>query len=453
MTKPKHEPLTAVPGEVAELGRVRSADERVTLLIEQELSTLRAREAARETLARERAEDAMRRAVGDAVNGTEFLFSAPEPDPVWGRGSEVLWAAGEALMVAGPPGVGKSTLAQRLVLARIGYADEGALLGYPVEPDERPVVYLAMDRVAQIRRSIKRMIDPDDPRSRIVSERLAVYPGSPPFNAADAPELFAEWVVEVSKFTTGAEPGTVVVDSYKDLAPNLNEDRAGSGLNRAAQILVNSGVEWLGIHHVKKPTADNKKLTKLSDVYGSTWLTAGAGSVLILEGDPGTSGAELHHAKQPAEAVGPLVIRHDHATGETDPVNPREALWAHLREMGQAGVTKRSAAEAMFGTATDATRKRAERELGALVEQGGVSKLGGTSGGTGGGTESRWVLARTKVKVFSESGAADTKTSAAATTPESATAEPNEPPGGASDATGESVGRASDAEGVGTDEK
>jgi hypothetical protein len=313
--------------------------------------------------------------------------------------------------------------------------------------DEQPVVYLAMDRVAQIRRSIKRMVNPESPSARILGERLVIYPGAPDFNAAEAPELFAEWVVEVSKFAAGAEPGTVVVDSYKDLVPNLNEDRAGSGLNRASQLLVNSGVEWLGIHHLKKPTADNKKLNKLSDVYGSTWLVGGAGSVLLLEGDAGTTGAEIHHAKQPAEAVGPLVMRHDHATGTTDPVDPRKALMAHLRDMAAEGVTKKLAAEAMFGSATDATRKRAERELTALVDQGAVTKLGGTSGGKGGGTETRWVLKTTKFKVTSAGGESPDKPKKK---PRKAQKQAAKPAAGASagtsDESAESVGRASDAE-------
>ncbi|MCD2264225.1 hypothetical protein K3888_16130, partial [Dietzia aurantiaca] len=188
------------------------------------------------------------------------------------------------------------------------------------------------------------------------------------------------------------------------------------------------------------------KLTKISDVYGSAWLTAGAGSVLMLEGDPGTTGAEIHHAKQPAEAVGPLVMRHDHATGTTDPVDPRKALMAHLRGMAAEGVTKKSAAEAMFGTATDATRKRAERDLMGLVAQGGVTKVGGTSGGKGGGTETRWVLSTVKFKVTATDGEPNRKPDEPKKKPRTAQKQAAKPSAGASDESAESVGRASDAE-------
>jgi hypothetical protein len=85
MTKPSRMPLTAVPSAVAAADGVapeEGEDQRLHL----EISTLRRRERARELLARERAEEMMTRAVSNAVTGIEFLYSAPEPDPVWGRG-------------------------------------------------------------------------------------------------------------------------------------------------------------------------------------------------------------------------------------------------------------------------------------------------------------------------------------------------------------------------------
>jgi hypothetical protein len=38
-------------------------------------------------------------------------------------------------------------------------------------------------------------------------------------------------------------------------------------------------------------------------VYGSTWLTSGLDSVIVLECEPGGPTAELRHLKQPAETI------------------------------------------------------------------------------------------------------------------------------------------------------
>jgi hypothetical protein len=81
------------------------------------------------------------------VDGAPFVLDAPTTVPcIWGRGDEVIWAGGESLTIAGPPGVGKTTLSGQLVRARLGLL--GTLLGYPVEPTSGRVLYLAMDRPA-----------------------------------------------------------------------------------------------------------------------------------------------------------------------------------------------------------------------------------------------------------------------------------------------------------------
>jgi hypothetical protein len=47
----------------------------------------------------------------------------------------------------------------------------------------------------------------------------------------------------------------------------------------------------------RKPTPD--------DVYGSTWLTAGTGSVILLHGEPGDPIVSMHHLKKPVAEGGP----------------------------------------------------------------------------------------------------------------------------------------------------
>src|SRR4051794_35137540 len=79
-------------------------------------------------------------------NGASFVLDAPSDVPaIWGTGTEVLWADGEALTIVGSQGVGKSTIIQQLVRARLGVGN-GEVLGYPVEPGSGRVLYLACDR-------------------------------------------------------------------------------------------------------------------------------------------------------------------------------------------------------------------------------------------------------------------------------------------------------------------
>lgn len=64
-------------------------------------------------------------------------------------------------MVFGTDGAGKSTLIQQVMLARIGLRS-AEVLRFDVAGDDRPVLYLALDRPAQIRQSIARMVDLTD---------------------------------------------------------------------------------------------------------------------------------------------------------------------------------------------------------------------------------------------------------------------------------------------------
>jgi hypothetical protein len=78
------------------------------------------------------------------VPGGTFILDAPKGVPaVWGDGDQVAWSEGEPLLLVGPAGVGKTTLAGQLVMARLGLL--GRVLGMPVVAGER-VLYLACDR-------------------------------------------------------------------------------------------------------------------------------------------------------------------------------------------------------------------------------------------------------------------------------------------------------------------
>jgi Bifunctional DNA primase/polymerase, N-terminal/AAA domain len=158
--------------------------------------------------------------MGDRLcDAGSWALDEPEQIPaVWGRGEEVLWSEGEPTTIAGGQGAGKTTLAQRLVLSRIGvYGDEPMLLGYPVARDDRPVLYLAMDRPRQAARSLRRMFGEE--HRALVDARLKVWRGPLPFDLMERPARLAEWA---SDLVPGC--GTLVLDSVKDLVPGISKD-------------------------------------------------------------------------------------------------------------------------------------------------------------------------------------------------------------------------------------
>jgi len=240
--------------------------------------------------------------------GGSFVLDQPREVPsLWGSGDRVLWARGESLMVVGPAGVGKSTLAQQVVIARVGITS--TVLDLPVTPTSSRVLYLACDRPPQIARSFARMVRPVD--RELLDDRLVIWKGPPPLDFARHPGTLLE-------MAQAAGADTVVVDSVKDVALKLTDDEAGAGYNAARQRALVEGVELVELHHQTKRGAGGLgKPNTLADVYGSVWITAGAGSVLLVWGAAGDSVVEVSHLKQPAEDVGPMQVLHDHAAGRT----------------------------------------------------------------------------------------------------------------------------------------
>ena len=359
--------------------------------IRKEMRQLRVRDTARTLYAEQKARDRLNQHSERLLDGLKFLTDQSDAERLWGTGSRVLWAPGEGLMICGPQGVGKSTVAQEIMLARMGLR-ESVFLGYPVGADERPVLYLAMDRPPQIRRSLGRMVDVSDEQvAAVLKQQLVVWAGPPPFDAAEAPEVFADWVAQL-----GRNPGLVIVDSLKDLASGLATDDGGAGFNNAMQRVLANGTEFLSLHHQRKANSENRKPNKLADVYGSTWLTSGQGSVLLLWGEPGAGKVELSHLKQPQEVVGPLIVDHAHGSGESVASDPQERLSEMARLAGPEGITEAEAVSALHGVDResdeyDRCRKKVARNLTRLTDEGVLLYEKGTRGGSGcGATPSRW---------------------------------------------------------------
>jgi hypothetical protein len=306
------------------------------------------------------------------------------PAVLWGDGKEILWAKGEALLICSDIGCGKTTLAGLLARALL---DGGDVLGYPVASlrDSPRVLYLALDRPAQIGRSLARQIMPD--MSERYGDRFTFVPGPLPIDLAETPDVFPH----IADYY-GAD--IVIVDSLKDIALGISEDRAAANYNRAQQALLASGRELVVLHH----------LTKKGELYGAKWLDAGVGSVLRITGKPGGPTSVVSQYKPVAHLIPEIKIRHDRDAGEmhvddgTAPQQsaaPGSATAPSLADwVGQhdAGVTLAEVSAFLYGSDGRAARARAKRMLDGLsVDDGPLACVPGQRGGDA-KTPARWVI-------------------------------------------------------------
>lgn len=296
-----------------------------------------------------------------AIDGASFVSSVPHDVPaVWGTdGGAVAWAEGEPLMLVGPDGVGKTSIQQQLLLRRLGISDE--LFAMPVKQAAKRVLYIAADRPRQAASSLRRMVLPA--HDEILRERLVVWKGPLPFDLGLEPRAFVPFVLAIG------EVSDVFIDSLKDVAVDLSKDETGSRVNVAIQEVIAGGFEVVTSHHQRKAQSNGTKPTKLSDVYGSRWLTAGMGSVILLWGDPGDLVIELKHLKQPAEEIGPFKVRHDHGLGVSVVHGAFELEAAVALTPG--GLLVKDAASQMFETVDPSANEieKARRRLNGLVER------------------------------------------------------------------------------------
>ncbi|WP_440709742.1 AAA family ATPase [Herbiconiux sp. YIM B11900] len=312
----------------------------------------------------------LRQAQDRLLGGGNFVLDQPESIPaLWGEGDRVLWAEGEGLMIAGKQGLGKTTIAQQLVLARVGVRPP-TFLGLPVQQSDGRTLYLAMDRPSQAARSMRRMVSEGD-RERL-NDRLLIWKGPLPVNVTLGASVWADWVEE-----QGSDVDLVVVDSLKDLAPGLTDDATASGINSAWQELITRGVQVVVLHHERKTAGGSSHETALDSIYGSTWLTSGLGSVLALSGRAGDSEVKLHHLKQPGAEVGPLALTHDHRLGVT--TTTREVSIEQVFGEADGPMTIAQIAIRLGCSSATATRR-----IKGLVEAGRVSKAAAATQTSGG---------------------------------------------------------------------
>lgn len=293
------------------------------------------------------------------VDGATWLFDQPsEVSARWGAGSEVLWAVGQAVVLAGRQGTGKTSISGQLVRALIG--QQTSVLGYPVRPALR-VLYLAMDRPKQIAAALSRPFKEDD---RGVAERRLVFREGPPRkDLAKHPEELRNLALK-----HGAD--VVVVDSLKDAAIGLAEDAVGAGWNRARQTAIAAGIDVLELHHLVKARLSHKGPPTIDELYGSTWITSGAGSVILLDGNPGDRVITLHHLKPIKDPLEPMRIEHDHEAGTSRVIKGASPL--ALLQASPEGLTAPELAKVLYGTEKPGKKETeaARRRLTQLVKQG-----------------------------------------------------------------------------------
>lgn len=321
-----------------------------------------------------------------ALGATTLRFAArcndSAPPALWGAGLDVLWSESESLIIEASFGVGKTTLAGKLVLARLF---GGNVLGYPVQQlgDGETILYLALDRPQQIIRSMLRQFTSE--QIDALDKRLIIHQGPIPADAAEHDRL----LVDLADYYEATD---IFVDSVKDAALGLSEDRAAAIYQRGRQNLLRSGRQLVELHH----------LSKGGDAYGSVWLNAGVGSVVRLTGEPGGPTATLKQMKSPAHRVDPIKIVHDRDNGEMlvaptassgapTPSVPGLPNW--IAQHGPGGVTAAQVSRWLYGNDSEAAVKRAKRTLLALSADGGplVYREGGRSG-DGRQQPSRWTV-------------------------------------------------------------
>lgn len=309
-----------------------------------------------------------------AITAYEFITKNQNVEALWGTGDSVLWAEGEALMIAGPLGVGKTSLIGRLIRAQLRTVGDGTVLGQPVRPIDGRVLLLAMDRPRQAARSLARQFSEADLEE--IGDRLLIREGPPVQDMAKNPQL-------LKQMADYYEAETVYIDSLKDAAVGLSDDDVGAAYNRARQGLIAARYQVCELHHVIKRFGEGNsgRLTNVADVYGSTWLTAGAGSVIGLSGEPNARLIQFNHLRAPIEQLGPWTLQHDHETGLIT-VQEQTDLVELAENGGADGITAKDAATAMFETDTPTRNQiaKATYELNKLTNTGQLVREGGEKG-------------------------------------------------------------------------
>jgi AAA domain len=304
------------------------------------------------------------------IDGATWILDCPPTaEAVWGGDRAIAWSAGEYLLLTGPEGTGKTRISRQIIFALLG--DFDTVLDLPVRPASGKVLLIAADRPVQQRRLFA--LAAGESERQVLAERLLVHVGPLDFDISKDTAALASWA-------TSLGASHLVIDSLGALVGGLTKDEVGSNVAISLARTVAAGVEVMALYHPRKATSENKEPRELSDVYGSRWLTALAGSVLSLWGRPGDPIVSLRHLKPVVDEVGPFGVTFDALSGYAS-VAAGSDLLALLRS-AKDGLTARATATQLYGTAKPdrAQVERARRSLEKLVPRFGYRRDGGSPG-------------------------------------------------------------------------
>jgi hypothetical protein len=276
---------------------------------------------------------------------------------VWGEHPHVLWSKGETFMIAGATGAGKTTLAQQILLRRIGVIME-PLMDMEVEVSERPIMYLSLDRDKQAQRSMRRMVE-RLPRGRLMWH--ADLGGYRP--TAEEPARFVEWLLMHGI-------GTCMLDSLYAIIGSAKDEARLEWYKTLTRELAEAEIEFLVLHHFRKGSGE-EGASLIDQVYGGAQIGWSAGSILALSGEPGDEEVEAYHVKQPAKPCGPWTLKHDHEHGITS-AEKHPSVLELLKAIGEG--TAKDISEGCKRTGRNT--RRTEGELQILIKSGDVIKDG-----------------------------------------------------------------------------
>ncbi len=231
--------------------------------------------------------------------GGSILSAEDNTVAVWGDDEVALWSERQPMIVAGPTGVGKSTIAQNLLLSAMGVGPS-EFCGMPVRPleDDEFVLYLAADRPIQIEVGMARIARAAWPGELVdlealLDRHLLVHEG-PLVTQVEKDTWIYVKMIEAAEQQLGKRCAWLVIDSLKDMTLDLIKPEAANAINSSSQLVVQRGTECLSLHHSRKGQQGAVGPKTIDDIYGGMAITAGSGTVLFAH----APGKELDEDKE-----------------------------------------------------------------------------------------------------------------------------------------------------------